>query len=57
MLSQAYGGFIGDNDKVNVNALIDRAQPGDRIYIEEIKARGPDGRTRNLNSITLLLLQ
>lgn len=40
----------------NVAQLIDRAKPGDRVYIEEIRARGPDGRTRALTSITLLLL-
>jgi len=34
-----------------------RAKPGDKIFIEDIKARGPDGRTRPLNSITLSICQ
>lgn len=38
-----------------VKAAIERARPGDRIYIEEIKGVGPDKRRRSLNSITLLL--
>ncbi|MCB0699256.1 MAG: gliding motility protein GldM, partial [Chitinophagaceae bacterium] len=44
-----------DKDR-NVNDLRNRAKPGDRVYIEEIRAKGPDGRIRALNSITLLLL-
>jgi len=35
--------------------VMDRLKPGDRVYIEEIRARGPDGRNRPLPSITLLL--
>jgi gliding motility-associated protein GldM len=31
------------------------AKPGDRVFIENIKARGPDGRTRTLGSINLTL--
>ncbi|MBS1689921.1 MAG: hypothetical protein JSS96_14425, partial [Bacteroidetes bacterium] len=34
-----------------------RAKPGDKIFIEDIKAKGPDGRTRSLNSITLSICQ
>ncbi|MBS1777902.1 MAG: gliding motility protein GldM [Bacteroidetes bacterium] len=34
---------------------INRLRPGDKVYIEEIKARGPDGTTRNLNTIGLTL--
>lgn len=44
-----------DKDK-NVANLIQRAAPGDRVFIEEIRAVGPDKRPRGLNSITLLLL-
>ena len=39
-----------------VRQLINRARPGDRIYIEEIRAIGPDKRQRALNSINLRLL-
>lgn len=31
------------------------ARPGDKVFIENIKARGPDGRTRTLNNIVLTL--
>jgi len=34
-----------------------RAKPGDKVFIEDIKAKGPDGRTRSLNSITLSICQ
>lgn len=32
-----------------------QARPGDKIFIENIKAKGPDGRTRILNNIVLTL--
>jgi hypothetical protein len=35
--------------------LLDKMKPGDRIYIDNVRAVGPDGTTRGLNSITLLL--
>lgn len=31
------------------------AKIGDKVFIENIKARGPDGRTRQLSSIVLTL--
>lgn len=31
------------------------AKPGDRVYIDNVRAKGPDGTVRSLNSITLLL--
>ncbi len=31
------------------------ASPGDRVYIDNVRAKGPDGTTRSLNSITFLL--
>jgi len=41
------------------NADIVRMQndlkPGDRVFIDDIKARGPDGRTRSLNSLSFTL--
>ncbi len=39
-----------------VRQLIERARPGDRIFIEDIRAIGPDKRQRALNSINLRLL-
>jgi gliding motility-associated protein GldM len=39
----------------DVTKVKDKCKPGDRIFIEEIKAKGPDGRTRVLTPITLLL--
>lgn len=37
-------------------ALLGRARPGDMVLIRDIKAVGPDKRTRNLNSLTFTLL-
>lgn len=42
-----------DKDVIN---LIKRARPGDRVFFDDIRARGPDGRIRKLNSINFLLL-
>lgn len=44
--------FSGNAD---VERMIQNARPGDRVFFDEIKASGPDGRTRALNPITLLL--
>ena len=30
---------------------------GRKIYYEDIKAKGPDGEVRNLNSITVILTE
>lgn len=35
--------------------FMDHMKPGDRVYIDNVRAKGPDGTTRALNSITLLL--
>ncbi|MGN6568139.1 MAG: gliding motility protein GldM [Flavipsychrobacter sp.] len=45
-------GAVFSNNAEVVKAM-SRAKPGDKIFIEDIKAKGPDGRTRPLNSITL----
>lgn len=37
-------------------ALLNRARAGDMVIIQDIKARGPDGRTRDLNSLTYTLI-
>lgn len=39
----------------SVREAIDRAKPGDRVYFEEIRAKGPDGKSRNLGTVALLL--
>lgn len=44
-----------DSSKEVMQAL-SRAKPGDKVFIEEIKAKGPDGRIRTLSPITLTLL-
>lgn len=35
---------------------IGRARPGDKVFFEEIRGVGPDGRNRSLNTINLTLL-
>jgi gliding motility-associated protein GldM len=45
--------FDGSRD---VMQAISRCKPGDKVFIEEIKAKGPDGKVRGINSITLTLL-
>ena len=43
-------------DNADVNKYMQRAKPGDRIFIETIKAKGPDGTTRTLPSIIFTLV-
>ena len=54
------GPFKEDGPYLNKNkdvvSMIQRASPGDRIFFDEIKAKGPDGRIRKLNAINFLLL-
>lgn len=38
-----------------VMQAIERCKPGDKVYIEEIQARGPDGTTRKLGTVGLTL--
>jgi hypothetical protein len=38
-----------------VAQLVENVSVGDRIYFENIKARGPDGRTRNIGSVNLII--
>lgn len=35
---------------------LDRVRPGDMVIIQDIKAKGPDGRPRELNSLTFTLI-
>ncbi len=44
--------FSGNAD---VTAAIARAKLGDRIYLENIRAKGPDGTTRRINDIIITL--
>jgi gliding motility-associated protein GldM len=48
------GALFSGNKQVD-NYQKSLAKPGDRVFIENIKARGPDGRTRTLGSINLTL--
>lgn len=48
------GALFGGNQSV-ANYQQNAAKPGDKIFIENIRAVGPDGRTRSLNSINLTL--
>lgn len=53
------GPFSVKSSKFESNAQVieamKRCKPGDKVYIEEIKARGPDGTTRSLNTVGLNL--
>jgi len=53
------GPFLCNNARFSSNAQVvqamERAKPGDKVFIEEIKAVGPDKRQRPINSITLTL--
>lgn len=44
------------NKDKNLRDLIERAKPGDKVFFDNIKARGPDKRTRTLGSIVLTLI-
>ena len=48
------GPMFSGNATVN-NYQKNMARIGDKVFIENIKARGPDGRTRTLNNIVLTL--
>jgi gliding motility-associated protein GldM len=43
------------NDNPNIVAAMKSAKAGDKVFIEDIKAVGPDGQTRTLNTIILNL--
>lgn len=54
------GPFTVNSARFNANQQVSsyqttQARPGDKIFIENIKAKGPDGRTRILNNIVLTL--
>jgi len=44
------------NKNKDIIELIKRARPGDRVFFDDIRAKGPDGRIRKLNAITFLLI-
>ena len=48
------GAYFRGNAAV-LKYVTSQAAPGDRIYIENIRAKGPDGTIRALNSIIFLL--
>lgn len=50
------GPYINENSKnAQVISYMKEAKIGDKVFFDNIKARGPDGRTRTLNSINLTL--
>ncbi len=54
------GPFTVNSALFNANPTVSKYQTtqakiGDKVFIENIKARGPDGRTRTLNNIVLTL--
>ena len=53
-VSQAGGCRLDGNP--NLSKAISMCRPGDRVFIDEIKAVGPDKTPRKLNSIVLLLI-
>lgn len=59
--STTINGLIADapcyGNRLNAKAigLLDRTQRGQKIYFDDIKAKGPDGRTRTLPSVILKL--
>jgi gliding motility-associated protein GldM len=52
--NRAVGCRLGDNP--NIRKAMDGARAGDKVFIENIKAVGPDGMPRILNSIVLTLI-
>ncbi len=52
-LIEKYG--VGNKLTADMIAAINKAKLGTKVYIEDIKAKGPDGTTRNLASINLKL--
>jgi len=40
----------------SVKSVIGRAKPGDIVIFDNIKAKGPDGTSRNLPSLTFTII-
>ena len=53
MVSPARTGTDSDRFTTQQKELLRHMQSGQKVYIDDIKATGPDGVTRNLNSIIL----
>ena len=49
-------GGVRFSDNADVAKAMSKAKVGDKIFIEEIRAKGPDGTPRNLSSIILSLV-
>lgn len=45
----------GPNAKPDVISIMQSLKPGDRLYIENIKARGPDGTTRSIGALNYII--
>jgi hypothetical protein len=46
----------GSKFSAKMTTMLNSASKGQRIYFEDIKAKGPDGTTRNLGSIALKIM-
>jgi hypothetical protein len=46
----------GDKFTQKMTEMIKGMEAGRKLYIEDIKVKGPDGTTRMLNSMTIVLL-
>lgn len=47
--------LTGPNASPNVNAIMSKLKPGDKIFFENIKAVGPDKTTRNIGSVNFII--
>jgi hypothetical protein len=46
----------GNQLSAEMKAMIQNAGKNQKVYIEDIKAKGPDGSTRNLGTISLKII-
>ncbi|HMT34629.1 MAG: gliding motility protein GldM [Bacteroidetes bacterium] len=45
----------GPNAGADVKDIMETLKPGDRLFIENIKAKGPDGTTRSIGSLNFII--
>lgn len=45
----------GDRFTPAMQALFAKLRPGDRVFFDDIKVKGPDGKTRNLGTLTVII--
>jgi len=44
------------SDNANVSLIMSRLKPGDRVFIDNIKAVGPDNQPRNIGTLGFLMI-